>query len=183
MASHRERIDRLTPSRSQSAPLTLPGHRKRHGLKWITSTFVQASRSLDPRPLDQSTSNRLSLQRRSDTRPETLLRKELWARGYRYSLHRPIPSTRRTIDIALVRHRVAVFVDGCFWHGCPRHGSTPSNNAVWWIRKLEANRQRDADTNRILKSQGWTVVRVWEHETVSVAANRVRRAVDKRQSG
>lgn len=132
-----------------------------------------------PEPLDSSTRSRLAGQMRTDTGPEVALRKELWSRGFRYSLHRPIRGTRRTIDIALVKHRVAVFVDGCFWHGCPKHGSTPTNNAEWWIRKLEANRRRDVDTNRILKSQGWTVVRVWEHETVKTAANRIQRAVSK----
>ncbi len=151
----------------------------------MTSNSTSKKLEIDsarPEPLDSSTSARLSRQQRAGTRPEVALRKELWSQGHRYSLHRPIPGTRRTIDIALVKHRVAIFVDGCFWHGCPKHGSTPSNNAEWWIRKLEANRRRDVDTNHILKSQGWTVVRVWEHEAVKTAANRVRRAVDKRRS-
>ena len=136
-----------------------------------------------PFPRDKATQSRLSTQSRLNTRPELELRSELWRRGFRYSLHRPIHGTRRSIDIALVRYQVAVFVDGCFWHGCPKHGSTPSNNTEWWNRKLEANRRRDVDTKRILKSQGWAVVRVWEHETVATATNRVRRAVDKRRSG
>ena len=132
--------------------------------------------STRPEPLDSSTSSRLSRQLRAGTKPEVALRKELWSRGFRYSLHRPIPGTRRTIDIALVRHRVAVFVDGCFWHSCPRHGTIPRNNSVWWREKLARNMRRDHETTRILRSQGWKVVRIWEHEKTSSAARRVERA-------
>lgn len=131
----------------------------------------------NPQPLDHATASRLSSQKRSDTRPEQALRRELWRRGFRYSLQRPIPQSRRTIDIALVRYRVAVFVDGCFWHRCPTHGSTPKNNIEWWTHKLESNRRRDLETNQILKSQGWKVVRVWEHETANSAADRIERVV------
>ena len=178
---HSERIDRVNLSQPQSNPLFMPGLYGLSMQERITSSIVRAFRFVDPQPLDDSTSRRLSSQRRSDTRPETLLRKELWSRGFRYSLHRPIPGTRRTIDIALVRYEVAVFVDGCFWHGCPKHGSIPSNNAEWWARKFGANRRRDADTNRRLRSEGWTVVRVWEHESVCAAANKVQRAVERKE--
>lgn len=116
------------------------------------------------------------------TSPEVALRNELWTRGYRYSLHRKISGTRRTIDIALVKHRVAVFVDGCFWHSCPKHGSIPKNNRQWWTTKLARNRERDRDTDRILRSQGWRVVRIWEHESPTTAANRVERVILRRRS-
>jgi len=77
------------------------------------------------------------------------------------------------MDIAFTRPKVAVFVDGCFWHGCPQHMTWPVNNAAWWQSKIEANRFRDADTEHILETQGWRCVRVWEHEDVVLAANRV----------
>ena len=135
-----------------------------------------------PRPKDPSTRDRLSQQPRRDTSPEVALRKELWRRGYRYSLHRQIKGTRRTIDIALVRHRMALFTDGCFWHYCPKHCSIPKNNSRWWTEKLARNIERDRETDRILKSQGWKVIRVWEHENVTTAANRVERAILSRST-
>jgi DNA mismatch endonuclease (patch repair protein) len=75
------------------------------------------------------------------------------------------------------RTKVAVFVDGCFWHGCPEHGTLPKSNADWWATKLARNVERDADTDRLLADAGWTVIRVWEHEDPQDAGNRVRRAV------
>jgi DNA mismatch endonuclease (patch repair protein) len=132
-------------------------------------------------PLDVTTRERLARQPSKNTSPEIAIRRELWARGFRFSLHRPIPGTRRTIDIALVRHRVAVFVNGCFWHSCPRHGTTPRNNSHWWREKLARNVERDRETDRILRSQGWRVVRVWEHETPRSAGNRVTKVVLKKR--
>lgn len=80
---------------------------------------------------------------------------------------------RRRVDIVFSRARLAVFVDGCFWHSCPIHGSRPKNNAEWWQQKLEANRRRDGDADASLVANGWSVVRVWEHEDVRVAADRI----------
>ncbi|MBW9208639.1 very short patch repair endonuclease [Mumia sp. zg.B21] len=112
--------------------------------------------------------------RRRDTAPELALRRELHARGFRYRVAFPIPGQRRrTIDIAFTRKRLAVFVDGCFWHGCPVHGTSPRQNSEWWRTKLTANQRRDADTTQVLVAQGWTVIRLWEHEPASVAADRV----------
>lgn len=128
---------------------------------------------------NSATSRRLAAQARFDTSPEIALRSEIWRKGARFRLHVPIPGTRRTIDIALPRYKIAVFVDGCFWHGCPVHGSTPKNNSEWWRQKLDMNRKRDADSNRRLKSQGWKVIRVWEHENPSVAAQKVAREIRK----
>ena len=100
-------------------------------------------------------------QKRQDTKPEVVLRKRLHARGYRFRVAYPVPGMpRRTIDIAFPRRRVAVFVDGCFWHACPTHGVKPKNNKDWWADKLAGNRARDL---------GWTVVRVWEHESPETA--------------
>ncbi|PTU57864.1 very short patch repair endonuclease [Sphaerisporangium cinnabarinum] len=120
----------------------------------------------------------MSTAKRRDTSPELALRRELYAKGMRYRVTFPVPGQkRRTIDIAFTRARVAVFVDGCFWHGCPVHGTSPRANGQWWKAKLAANRARDEDTDRVLRSMGWHVVRVWEHESPAEAAGRVEREV------
>ena len=100
-----------------------------------------------------------------DTKPEVRLRKQLFAAGLRYRVGYQVPGQRRrTIDIAFPGPRLAVFVDGCFWHGCPEHCVQPMHNAEWWQEKLDANRERDKETTRMLQRQGWTVVRIWEHQ-------------------
>jgi len=115
---------------------------------------------------------------RAGTAPEIALRRALHAAGQRYRVQIKVPgNARRTIDIAFTRAKVAVFVDGCFWHGCPQHGPTPKANREWWEWKIAKNVERDADTTRLLEKQGWTVVRVWEHEPVDVATGRVREAL------
>ncbi|MGO1178839.1 MAG: very short patch repair endonuclease [Cellulosimicrobium funkei] len=117
---------------------------------------------------------RMSAARRRDTAPELALRRELFSRGLRYRVAFPVPSQRRrTIDVAFTRAKVAVFVDGCFWHGCPEHGTSPRANSEWWKAKITANRTRDRDTDRMLAELGWTVVRIWEHEPAPAAAARV----------
>lgn len=97
-----------------------------------------------------------------DTEPEMLLRKELWHRGYRYRVNERVEGVRP--DLVFRGPEVAVFVDGCFWHGCPRHYSAPDNNADFWKKKLKRNRERDRRNNRTLREAGWTVVRCWECE-------------------
>jgi len=116
----------------------------------------------------------MSRQRRRDTKPEVALRKALWARGFRYRVdYAPVPRLRRRADLVFVSRRVAVIVDGCFWHSCPQHGTEPKANREWWAEKLAANVSRDRDTDRALVEKGWRVVRVWEHENVEHAAERV----------
>lgn len=123
-------------------------------------------------------SARMSRAARRETAPELALRRALHAAGHRYRVVHPVPGNRRrTIDIAFPKARVAVFVDGCFWHGCPEHGTRPRANGQWWIAKLEANRARDADTDRKLRAAGWQVVRVWEHEDVQAALSVVEAAL------
>ena len=113
-----------------------------------------------------------------DNSIERRLRTALHAWGLRFRLHQKLlAGSRRTADIVLPASRVVVFVDGCFWHGCPVHGSTPKNNAAWWGAKLDANRARDRDTDARLKELGWKVVRVWEHEHPDRAAERIARLV------
>ncbi len=135
-----------------------------------------------PRPArpqtDARTSARMSRQRRRDTAPEVALRRELHRRGLRFYVDRaPLPGVRRRADLVFPRRRVAVYVDGCFWHRCPLHATDPKNNAQWWADKLAANVQRDRDTDSGLTAAGWTVVRVWEHEDPIAAATRVEEAL------
>jgi DNA mismatch endonuclease (patch repair protein) len=98
------------------------------------------------------------------TKPELKLRRALWARGHRYRLH----YGRQGIDIALVGKKVAIFVDGCFWHGCPKHYRPPKSNKAYWGPKIETNRRTDRRKNRELRKRGWRVVRIWEHELKNI---------------
>jgi DNA mismatch endonuclease (patch repair protein) len=121
--------------------------------------------------------------RQRDTPAERALRSALHRLGLRYCVdRRPLPELRRRADIVFPRAQVAVFVDGCFWHGCPEHGSWPKQNASWWRAKIEANKRRDADTTAALEERGWHVVRIWEHDPVSVAAEDVARIVRGRRA-
>ena len=89
----------------------------------------------------------------------------------------PVKGVRRRADLVFPRRKVAVFVDGCFWHSCPQHATFPKNNAQWWTDKLAANVVRDRDTDARLAEQAWTVIRIWEHEDPLVAAERVQKAL------
>jgi DNA mismatch endonuclease, patch repair protein len=120
-------------------------------------------------------------QRRRDTGAERALRSELHHRGFRFRVDYKLPGLRRRADVAFPRQRVAVMVDGCFWHGCPEHGTWPKRNAEWWREKIEANRRRDRNTDGRLTEAGWVVVRAWEHEDALSAADRVADAVTRRR--
>lgn len=110
-------------------------------------------------------SRRLSQLQRRDTAPELAVRRLLHAAGYRYRVAFPVPGQRRrTIDIAFAGQRLAIFIDGCFWHGCPAHGTSPRSNSEWWQQKLSANRARDRSTEALLAHIGWSYLRFWEHE-------------------
>jgi DNA mismatch endonuclease (patch repair protein) len=119
-------------------------------------------------------------QRRRDTAPERTLRSELWRRGLRYRVDFKVVGRRQRVDIVFTRVKVAVFVDGCFWHSCPLHSTTPKANGDWWKAKLAANVERDRKTASALKAQGWLVIRVWEHEPAEMAADRIEAAVRQR---
>jgi DNA mismatch endonuclease (patch repair protein) len=122
-------------------------------------------------------SARMSVQSRRDTKPELALRRALHAHGYRYRIDWPLPGMpRRRADIAFTRRRLAIFVDGCFWHACPLHKGLPVNNRTWWAAKLAKNVRRDRETDEYLRTLGWTVLRFWEHESVDDA---VRAVIDK----
>ncbi len=112
--------------------------------------------------------------RKRDNGPEMAVRRLLHAAGLRYRVAWPVPGQRRrTIDIAFTRARVAVFIDGCFWHGCPVHGTSPTANAAWWVDKIATNQARDADVTAQLDAMGWTVMRFWEHELPSDVVTRI----------
>lgn len=122
---------------------------------------------------------RMQLQRSRDTAPELALRRRLHALGLRYRVDcQPLPDLRRRADIVFTRAKIAVFVDGCFWHGCPQHGRREhAVNGWYWPAKIAGNRAKDADTDARLAASGWTVIRVWEHEPADEAAARIVRIV------
>ncbi|WP_433287758.1 very short patch repair endonuclease [Pseudonocardia sp. CA-142604] len=125
----------------------------------------------------------MSLQARTGTSPERALRAELHRRGRRFRVEFRFDAAglrRRRADIVFTRLKVAVFVDGCFWHRCPEHATYPKANQDWWAAKLAGNVERDRDTDDKLGLAGWSVVRVWEHEATGSAADRVESVLDTR---
>lgn len=121
--------------------------------------------------------------RQKSTQAELNLRKALHARGLRYRLHVPLlTKPRRVADIVFLGARIAVFVDGCFWHGCPEHASWPKSNTNFWREKIDNNRLRDADTDKRLTALGWASVRIWEHENVDSAADQIAALIATRKS-
>ncbi len=130
----------------------------------------------------QNTNDVMSAEQRSalmgrirgkDTLPELTLRRATWALGLRYRLHRRI--ARIKPDMVFIGARLAVFVDGCFWHGCPLHSTMPKNNREFWKQKLGRNRERDAENKQRLEAEGWRVLRLWEHEIQTSPADCARR--------
>jgi DNA mismatch endonuclease (patch repair protein) len=120
--------------------------------------------------------------KRRDTRPELLVRRLQHARGLRYRVgHRVVLQSRSRADIAFTRQRIAVFIDGCFWHSCPEHLHLPKANAEYWIPKLARNVERDAEVTELLRDLGWTVLRFWEHEPAAAAAREIVDAVERRR--
>lgn len=121
--------------------------------------------------------------RSRDTRPELALRSATHALGLRYRVNiRPIREIRRTADLVFTKVKVAVFLDGCFWHGCPEH-HRPATGATseFWNDKITHNRLRDADTDTRLRQAGWDVVRVWEHDNPTEAAARIARVIEEKR--
>ena len=119
--------------------------------------------------------------RREHTTPELAIRSAIHRRGLRYRLHRSVPGVPRVKpDIVFPKARVVVYVDGCFWHRCPAHGTLPKRNREWWEAKLEANVARDRRHAAALRDAGWEVVRIWEHEDPGEAALRIESLVRPR---
>lgn len=132
-----------------------------------------------PQPVDAASRARMVRQRRRDTQPELAIRSILHAHGFRYRVDAPVLGTRRRADLLFSRAKVAVFIDGCFWHGCPDHGTRPKANRVWWTEKIAANVARDRDTDRMLQGQGWAVVRVWAHQQPEDASQLIETVVKR----
>lgn len=123
----------------------------------------------------------MQVQKTRDTGPELAVRRLLHAAGMRYRVDvAPLRTLRRRADIVFTRAKVAVYIDGCFWHGCPEHGRQPAANPDYWTAKLAGNRKRDRDTDGRLATEGWLVVRAWEHDEPASIAARVRKVVQSR---
>jgi DNA mismatch endonuclease, patch repair protein len=133
-----------------------------------------------PLPLNPGRSANMRANRRSDTKPELALRRALHKQGYRYRKDYRLDLTAARVrpDIAFTARRVAVFVDGCFWHCCPEHGTQPANNTWYWEPKLARNVARDRAADAALGAAGWSVVRIWEHESLEAAVAAVVAAVE-----
>lgn len=129
---------------------------------------------MKPRPPSDTTQRRMKSIRQRDTNCEMILRRELFKRGLRYRVNTaPEGFVGQRADIVFPRQRVAIFVDGCFWHRCPTHGSSPRHNRDWWDQKLSANCERDRRNTQCLESKGWRVLRIWEHEDAALAADAI----------
>lgn len=141
--------------------------------------MVEAGR---PAPSSPEASRRMRQVRQKDTTAESMVRRELHALGLRYRIQVPVlTKPRRVADIVFSKPRVAVFVDGCFWHGCPLHATWPKRNADFWRAKIVANQARDRDTDARLHADGWKVVRVWAHEAPHEVARRIAKVVRSRK--
>jgi DNA mismatch endonuclease, patch repair protein len=133
-----------------------------------------------PHPTSAAVTAAMKGNKRADTKPELALRSALHRLGLRFRKDHLLCTSQGSkvkVDIAFTRARVAVFVDGCFWHGCSEHGNTPKANTAYWGPKLRRNRDRDERVNRELREDGWKVVRVWEHASVSAGVGEVIAAI------
>jgi len=136
----------------------------------------------NPPPSSEAALRRMQAAKPIDTVPEKALRSLLHQKGLRYRIHvRPIKELNRTADVVFRSAKVVVFVDGCFWHGCPIHGTQAKANAPFWRKKIEQNQKRDLDTTARLKLAGWRVIRVWEHESPDKASKKIYNIVMKRK--
>ena len=144
---------------------------------------VRSIRSRAPRASSDAVRKVMRANGPRNTRPELRLRRALYAAGLRYRVDtRPEPDLRCRADVLFSRHRLAVFVDGCYWHGCPKHFKAPKRNSEWWVEKIEDIVRRDARTTTELAGRGWLVFRFWEHDLITeaglaVAVTKVRTAI------
>ncbi|MFJ9887666.1 very short patch repair endonuclease [Streptomyces sp. NPDC091287] len=121
--------------------------------------------------------------RSRDTKPERLIRRLVHANGLRYRVAaRPLPDLRRTADLVFRPAKVAVFIDGCYWHGCPEHYVSPKTNPGYWSEKVARNVARDRDTDERLSAAGWLVLRFWEHQSSDACALSIISAVRERRN-
>ncbi|WP_078858485.1 very short patch repair endonuclease [Streptomyces sp. NRRL F-2799] len=122
--------------------------------------------------------------RSRDTTPERLIRSLVHAQGFRYRVAaRPLPNLRRTADLVFRPAKLAVFIDGCYWHGCPQHYVPPRTNPGYWSDKVARNMARDRDTDDQLRAAGWTVLRFWEHDPAEECALKIVATVSRLRNG
>lgn len=152
--------------------VSILGSRNRTAEEGFTTSRFESSPSVR---------RRMQMQATKDTQPEMKLRSALHRRGLRFRVHVSVPGViRGKVDVVFPRARVAVFIDGCFWHGCEKHRPLPQTNTDFWIKKIHQNRIRDRRFNQQLRRAGWMVIRVWEHDDVPEAADKVERIVKER---
>lgn len=138
-------------------------------------------KSRNPSPSSEAALKRMKAAKPRDTVPELAIRSALHKKGLRYRIDvKPLKELNRRADIVFRPTKVAVFVDGCFWHGCPTHGTKAKANAEFWRLKIERNQERDVDTNKQLEKAGWIVIRVWEHEDPIEASEKIYEVIIKR---
>ena len=138
-----------------------------------------------PQPTSIASRNRMRANRRANTEPEVQLRSALHAKGLRFRKDFPIRLEKRRIvypDIVFTKKMIAVFVDGCFWHSCPEHGTTPKSNQDYWIPKLRQNAERDRNVSKRLLDAGWSVIRIWAHQPPEEAATVILLHLREKQS-
>jgi DNA mismatch endonuclease (patch repair protein) len=141
------------------------------------------AKGLYPAPLNEGRSRNMRANRRSGTKPEVALRSALHRHGLRYRkdhLLRLEEGVKVRPDIVFTARKVAVFVDGCFWHVCPEHGRQPTTNDWYWTPKLRRNVERDRRADEVLVAAGWVVIRIWEHETLDTAVEQITTAIEHR---
>jgi DNA mismatch endonuclease (patch repair protein) len=136
-----------------------------------------------PEPVNEAATKIGKANRRTNTKPEVLIRSAVHQRGLRFrkDFLLRVGAVRVRPDMVFTRGKVAVFVDGCFWHSCPDHSTMPKRNVEYWLPKLQANIDRDRRADAALAAEGWQVVRVWEHDEVDSAAERIALAVRNRR--
>jgi DNA mismatch endonuclease (patch repair protein) len=127
---------------------------------------------------DEATRKKMLGNRSRDTKPEMLVRSLVHRRGLRYRVSaRPVPEIRRTADLVFRPTRVAVFIDGCYWHGCEQHYKEPKTNVEYWREKIDRNKRRDRETDDLLAAEGWSILRFWAHDDPETVAAAIERAV------
>lgn len=181
----------MPPARLARRLLVMTAERGGSGRPSSAARTRRPSSAADSYASSAGVRSRMQLQRTRDTAPELAVRRVLHAMGLRYRVDRqPLRGLRRRADLVFGPTRVAVFIDGCFWHGCPLHGNPrPAANGWYWPDKIRRNQARDADTDERLRAAGWVVVRAWEHEPpgevadVIAALVRDRRPRPSRDSG
>jgi DNA mismatch endonuclease, patch repair protein len=134
-----------------------------------------------PHPSSPAASSVMRGNRKADTQPEVRIRKELHRLGLRFRKYLAIEAFDIVVkpDVVFPSHRLAVFIDGCFWHSCPLHGTKPQTNSRYWAAKLARNQSRDAKVGERLSAAGWNVVRIWEHVPVDKAAALIQKAMQR----